>query len=90
MAEVNPETWRNLVQRKLKIGWQICNVEDFVRSTDVLNAASSTTERLTAKETKFCAGKHQLKECKATDRELKCANCITHNKHNTGVKIIHP
>jgi hypothetical protein len=29
-----------------------------------------------------CAGKHEIKECKATDDMLKCVNCLTHNTMN--------
>ena len=90
VAEVSPETWRTLVQRKLKIGWQICNVEDFVRINRCFKCSKFNHRATDCKGEEtcpLCAGKHQLKECEATERELKCTNCITHNKHNTGVHI---
>lgn len=90
VAEVNPETWRNIVQRKLKIGWQICNVEDYVKINRCFKCSkfNHRAEECKGEETcPLCTGTHKLKECKATQNELKCITCVTHNKYNKNDKV---
>ena len=61
IAEVEPETWQILGLRKVKLGWQLCKVADYVR---VISCFSCSKYGHQAQEFKGkescprCAGKH--------------------------------
>ena len=85
IAEVKPETWRKIGLRKLKIGWQICNVEEYVKVNRCYKCSkfNHRAAECRGEETcPLCAEGHKLGECKAAKKDFKCTNCITYNTHN--------
>ena len=86
VMEVKPECWRTLVERKIKIGWQICNVEDYVKVNRCYRCSkyNHRADKCTADTTcPVCAGPHNLRDCQASREEFKCINCISNNKYLT-------
>ena len=71
VAEVNAQTRKLLLQKKVKLGWMICKVED-CRGEETCP---------------LCAGSHKMKECTAESYEYKCINCATYNLHNKNARI---
>jgi DNA-directed RNA polymerase subunit RPC12/RpoP len=89
VADISPETRKLIIQRQLKIGWQLRNVQDYTklnrcfRCSKFNHSAQECTGEVTCP---LCTGKHKLKECAAPENEYKCINCITHNKYNKNEK----
>jgi hypothetical protein len=90
VLEVAPQTHRIILQNKLKIGWMICSNADNINVNRCFNCSryihhfSSCRSEQTCP---LCAGRHKLKECKASRREHKCINCMMYNKHNQNKTI---
>ena len=89
VIEVGPETRRKLQQRKLKIGWQICKVEDYLVAMRCFKCSRFNHRHQDCKGEEtcpLCAGGHKLKECKASAEHYKCVNCVTYNRYSkTGI-----
>jgi hypothetical protein len=85
VIEVGSETRKKLVHRKLKIGWLICNVDDYLVAKRCFRCSrfNHTHQECRGEETcPLCAGGHKLKDCKAPTEQYKCINCMVHNKYN--------
>jgi hypothetical protein len=52
VAEVGPETRKKLLQTKLKIGWLICSVGDYLVAKGASSAASIIIDIRSARERK--------------------------------------
>jgi len=90
VIEVGPQTQKQIFQTKLKIGWEICNVEDYLVPTRCYRCSQCNHKHNECKGEEIyphCAGKHKLKECTAPASERKCINCIYYNRHNKKEKI---
>jgi len=90
VMEVGPRTRLQILQNKLKIGWEICNVADYLTPTRCFKCCryNHKSNECRGEETcPHCAGKHKMKECTANAREQKCINCINYNRHNKNDKI---
>jgi hypothetical protein len=90
VKEVGPQTRKLLLQNKVKLGWLICKIEDYVVPNRCLKC-SRFKQRFRdwrGEETcPLCAGRHKLRECTASPTEFKCINCLTHNKYNQSKNI---
>jgi predicted DNA-binding protein len=79
-----------LLQQKIKLGWQICTVHDYVVATSCYKC-SKYNHRASfcwgEKCCPLCAGSHKMKDCSANPQEYKCINCLSYNKHNQGKTI---
>jgi hypothetical protein len=82
VMEVGPRIRRQILQTKLKIVWEICNVADYLIPTCYCRYNHKHTECKGEDTCPHCAGKRKMKECEAEAREHKCINCITYNKYN--------
>lgn len=85
VIEVKPESWRILVHKKIKMGWQICNVDDYIKVNRCYHCSkyNHRAQNCKGKQTcPLCTGSHKLSECKAEEEEYKCTNCMTFNKYN--------
>jgi len=85
VVEVRAQTRKILIKTKIKIGWQICQIDDYVNVTRCFNCSRFNHRHHDCKggETcPLCAGPHKLKECSAEPRSYKCINCATYNKYN--------
>ena len=89
VIEVNPQTRRQLLQNKLKLGWMLCNIDDYVSISRCFNYSRYNhrhTECRSEETCLLCAGKHKLKECRASRSAYKCINCVTFNARNKDSK----
>lgn len=90
VIEVGAQTRKILLQTKLKLGWLICKVEDYVVAKRCFRCSrfNHRFSECRGEETcPLCARSHKLKECTAAAEELKCINCMTYNKYNQNAKI---
>ena len=85
VVEVGADTRKTLLHRKIKLGWQICRIEDYLVATRCFKC-SRFNHRLrdcSGEVTcSLCTGPHTLKECTGDSKIYKCINCVTYNKHN--------
>ena len=90
VVEVNTNTRKQLMNTRMKIGWVICNVEDYIHVNSCFKC-SRYNHRLAdcrGEETcPLCTGRHKLKECTASQNDFKCINCMTYNKYNQSKTI---
>ena len=90
VIEVGPEARIKLLQTKLKIGWLICNVGDYVVAKSCFRCSryNHRHQDCRGEETcPLCAGGHTLKDCKAPSNQHKCFNCMTYNRYSRKDKI---
>jgi hypothetical protein len=90
VIEVGPQIRNKLMHHKLKLGWHICGIEDYLVATRCFHCSriGHTTKFCRNKETcPLCTGEHNLKDCKAQPTEVKCINCHTYNLHNKNANI---
>jgi hypothetical protein len=88
--DVGPKTRRQILQSKLKIGWEICKVADYLNPTKCYRCSRYNhkhNEYRREENCPHCAGKHKIKECTAALSEHKCINCITYNSFNKEEKL---
>lgn len=90
VIEVGPQARKKILQTKLKIGWEICAVDDYLVATRCYNCSRFNHKHNVCQGEETCplyAGKHKLKECTAQTTEHKCINCIVYNRYNKNEKI---
>jgi hypothetical protein len=76
------DTRKTLLHRKIKVGWQICRIEDYLVAIRCFKCSkfNHRTQECRGEVTcPLCAGPHTLKDCKG-DTTFKCANCANYNK----------
>jgi len=79
VIEVGPGKRKKMLQTKLKIGWLICNVGEYLVAKRCFKCSrySHRHQVYRGDETcPFCAGGHTLKDCKAPTNQHKCINCM--------------
>jgi len=82
VVEVNAQTRRALIQKKVKLGWMICKVEDYLVPNRCFRCSryNHRQQDCKAEETcPLCSGKHKMKDCTVTPQNYKCINCATFN-----------
>ena len=85
VIEVGPETRKNMLARKIKIGWNMCKNEDYVKVNRCFKCnkfnhrAADCKGELTCPH---CSGNHHMRECTSTKEHYRCINCATFNKYN--------
>jgi len=88
--EVGAETRKLLIQKKIKLGWQICKIEDYIVANRCFKCSRFNHRfrdcrgEVTCPQ---CAGTNILKECTADPRSYKCISCSTYNKYNPSKNI---
>ena len=90
VVKVGAWTRKILIKTKIKIGWQICKIEDYVTMTRCFNCSRFNHRHHDCKGEEtcpLCAGSHKLKECPAEPWSYKCINCATYIKHNLNKNI---
>jgi len=90
VSEAGSETRKKLLQTKLKIGWLICKVDDYLVAKRCFKCSrfNHRHQDCRGEETcHLCAGGHELKECKAPTDQYKCINCIIYNRLSKTEKI---
>jgi hypothetical protein len=90
VVEVNAQTRKILLQKKVKLGWMICKAEDYLVATRCYKCSrfNHRHQDCRGEETcPLCAGRHKMKECTAKSTDYKCTNCATYNLHNKNARI---
>jgi len=85
VAEVGAETRKILLNKKVRLGWHICNTNDYLTATRCFKCSkfNHRTQDCRGEVTcPLCAGPHTLKECKGDPTTFKCTNCENYNRHN--------
>jgi hypothetical protein len=90
VIEVGSETRKKLLDKKLKIGWLICNVDDYLVAKRCFKCSrfNHRHQDCRGEETcPLCAGGHKLKECMAQAEQHRCINCMTYNRYSKADKV---
>jgi hypothetical protein len=90
VTEVGSETRKKLLHKKLKIGWLICNVDDYLVAKRRFKCSRFNHRHQDGRGEEtcpLCAGSHKLKECKAPADQYKCINCMTYNRYSKADEI---
>ena len=90
VIEVSAQTRRMLIQKKIKLGWIICSLGDYLVANRCFKCSTFNhrfRECRGIETCPLCAGNHALKDCSASSEDYKCINCHTFNTHNKGPKI---
>ena len=85
VIEVGPETREKILETKLKIGWLICNMEDYIVAKRCFHCSRFSHRHNDCKgelTCPLCAGEHTLKDCTTPPDQYKCINCMTYSKYN--------
>jgi len=85
VIEVGAETRKILLNKKVRLGWQICNTDEYLTETRCLKCSkfNHRTQDCRGEVTcPLCAGPHTLKECKGDPTTFKCTNCENYNRNN--------
>ena len=86
VVEVNSETRKRLRDRKIKIGWHVCNSTDYLNVTRCYKCSKynhRATECFGEVTCPHCAQTHKMHEGKASKENYCCINCTNYNKYNT-------
>jgi hypothetical protein len=84
VEEVGAQT-RKLLLQKVKLGWLLCKIEDYLVTSRCFKCSrfNHRFSECRGEETPpLCAGSHKLKECTASPTAYKCIIFLTYNKHN--------
>jgi len=90
VMEVGPQTCKQILQAKLKIGWNICKAADYLVPVRCYKCSRFNHKHYECKGENtcpHCTGTHKMKECTATSNDQKCINCIVYNRHSNDGKI---
>jgi hypothetical protein len=90
VIEVNSGTRNILLHNRVKLGWTLCRVDDYLVAKRCFRCSRYNHTHKECKGEEVCplgTENHKLKECKATISEHKCINCITYNKHHPHTQI---
>jgi hypothetical protein len=85
VIEVNSTTRKKFLGQKMKLGWNMCNVEDYIRINRCYKCSKFNHRAQDCKGTltcPLCAENHSLRDCKASKETYKCINCTNFNKYN--------
>jgi hypothetical protein len=88
--KVGSHTQKQLLQIKLKIGWEICNVADYLVPTICYKCRRYNYKHNDCKGEETCphyTRKHKMKEFTTAASEQKCINCITYKRYNKEGKV---
>ena len=90
VVEVGPQTRKQVLQTKLKLGWEICSAKDYLAPTRCYICSRFNHKHNDCKgdvTCPHCTGKHTMKECTASTSEHKCINCTIYNSYTKNEKI---
>jgi hypothetical protein len=90
VVEFGPETRKKLLQTKLKMGWLICSVGDYLVSERCFKCRKYNHghQECKGEETcPLCAGGHSLKDCKTPSNQHNCTNGMSYNRHSKKGKV---
>lgn len=85
IVEVSPEARKIILATKLKIGWNRCGGDDYVRVNRCFKCSKFNHRAQDCKgelTCPHCTKDHAGKDCQANRDQQQCINCITFNKYN--------
>ena len=85
VVEVDSRTCIKLLQTRVKIGWTVCKLDDYIIAKRCFRCSryNHSHRECKGEETcPLCTGNHKLKECTTPTSEYKCVNCMAYNKHH--------
>ena len=85
VVEVGAQVRKSLLQNKVKLGWLICKIEDYLSVNRCFKCSrfNHSARDCRGEETcPLCADRHRLRDCTASPQEYKFVNCITFTKFN--------
>jgi len=85
VIEVDSRTRIKLLQTRVKIGWTVCKLDDYIEAKRcfISSCYNHSHRKCKGEETcPLCAGNYKLKECTTPTSEYKCVNCMVNNKHH--------
>jgi hypothetical protein len=83
VIEAASETRKKLLQKKLKIRWLICKVDDYLVAKRCFKCSRFNHRHQDcrgAETCPLCTGGHYLKECEAPADQYKCTDCMIYNR----------
>jgi len=90
VIEVSAQTRRMLIQKKIKLGWIICGLGDYLVTNRCFKCSKFNHRSRECRGTVTCprcAGNRALKDCSASPEDYKCINCHTFNTHHKDAKV---
>jgi len=90
VAEVDSETRKKLHQTRVKLGWTICRVDDYISVKRCFRCSRFNHDHRECKGEEvcpLCTGNHSLKQCTAPPTEHKCINCTVYRKQHPMTQI---
>jgi len=78
VIEVDSGTRKKLTQDRIKVGWAICRVDDYIVAKRCFCCSRYNHNFRECKGEEMCPlcmGNHKLKEYTSTKSEYKCVNC---------------
>jgi hypothetical protein len=85
VMEIGPQTRKQILQTKLKIGWEVCNVADYLILTRCYKCSEYNHKHNESRREEtclHCVRKHKMKEFTAEAGDHKYINYINCNKYN--------
>jgi len=85
VVEVRAGIRKILLNKKVRLGWQICKTDDFLTTTRCFKRSKFNHRIQDCRgEVTYplCAGPHTPKECKGAPTTFKCTNCENYKRHN--------
>ena len=85
VLEVTPHTRRQLMSKRIKIGWSISKTAEYIHVNRCFNFSRYNHRSAVCRGEEtcpLCTGKHKLRECTSTQYDYKCINCMIYNKYN--------
>jgi hypothetical protein len=88
VMEIGPQTRKQILQTKLKIGWEVCNVADYLIPTRCYKCSKYNHKhnKCRGEETcPVCAGKHKMKNAQPKQENINVSTVLsTTNTTNKG------
>lgn len=89
VVEVEPMVRRKIFKTKLKIGWHLCNTDDYVVVNRCFKCSGYNHRAIDCRGVEkcpLCASEHKLKDC-MTPAKDKCPNCTKFNKYYNNAQV---
>ena len=90
VTEVDSGTRKKLIQARIKLGWAICRIDDYIVAKRCFRCSryNHNFRNCKGEETcPLCTGSHKLRDSTATNSEYKCTNCLVYNRHHQTIQI---
>lgn len=85
IMEISSEQRNMILGKKIKLGWNMCNWEDYIMITRCYKCSKFNHRAQDCKGIQTCpncAGNHTLKECQEQKENYKCINCANYKKYS--------